>query len=360
MGSPYLSSNETILLSTHNIVINTIAAEAILTSHRLMLLDFSHPQILPQDIPLASIETVTIGENSEKVPVLSLSIAAPDGTRNTIGMTFIPVQRTKRIAERDDWAKKLKEMSMEAQQEKGVVPAGLMPPWVPGELPVDPGKEKEKTGQSENVYRPLKPAQKHGRSADKPQKNRTLALGAGILILIIAVVLGSYVLTPSLWGKPAAVVPTTVPTPVSTTVVTTVPTPEPVETTIPVTTATPAGTIPATTAVTPTAEPQVLIPQTGVWIRITYEGKFTGSVGTAGGLKEVTGKGQGLYQIPVTEGMLLASVEKLDNSGNPLTVEFYKDGVLVKSSTTKAPKGSIEAQAELPVANKVIIVRPSA
>jgi hypothetical protein len=358
MGSPYLSSNETILLSTHNIVINTIAAEAILTSHRLMLLDFSHPQILPQDIPLASVETVTIGENTEKVPVLSLSVAAPDGTRNTIGMTFIPVQRTKRTAERDEWAKKLKEMSMEAQQEKGIVPAELAPPWVPGEIPETP--EKEKPGQSENVYRPLKPAPKRTRSAEGQKKTRTIAIGAGIVVLIIAVLLGSYFFAPSIWGKsPAAVPAPVVPAVVSTTAATPVPTPEPVETTVPVTTATPAETVPATVTVTPTAEPQVLIPQTGVWIRVTYDGKFTGTVGISGGLKDITGSGQGLYQIPVTEGMLLASVEKLDNSGNPLTVEFYKDGVLVKSSTTRAPKGLIETQAELPVADKVIIVRGS-
>ena len=128
MGSPYLSSNETILLSTHNIVVNTIPAEAILTNYRLMLIDYSHPQILPQDIPLAAIETVTIGDNSAKEPVLSLSVAAPDEARHTIGMVFSQPQRTKRSGERDTWAAKLKEMSLAAQQEHGVQPAGLVPP----------------------------------------------------------------------------------------------------------------------------------------------------------------------------------------------------------------------------------------
>ncbi|WP_321506383.1 hypothetical protein [uncultured Methanoregula sp.] len=356
MGSPYLSNNETILLSTHNIVINTIPSEAILTSNRLMLLDFSHPQILPQDIPFGAIETVTIGDNSAKEPVLSLSIIAPDEARHTLGIVFSQPQKTKRGGERDTWAAKIKEMSLAAQQEHGVKSAELLPPWVPGELPTDTKKDREKTGQSENVYRPLNPVQKRSRSAAGPKKGRAMAAGAVIVILIAAVVLGSWFLAPSLWGKVTGV-SAPAPVPVSTTVATTVPTPEPVETTVPVTIATPVETVTETITVVPTLAPQSQIPRTGVWIHVTYDGKFTGTIGTSGNLKDIAGSAQGLYQIPVTQGMLLATVEKLDNSVNVLTIDFYKDGVLLQSSTTKAPKGTVDAQVTIPATPTTIIVK---
>ena len=64
MGSPYLSSNESIILSTNNVIVNTVPAEAILTNERLMLIDTRHAELRPQDIPFHAIETVTIGENS--------------------------------------------------------------------------------------------------------------------------------------------------------------------------------------------------------------------------------------------------------------------------------------------------------
>ena len=108
MGSPYLSSDETILLSTHNIVINTIPAEAILTGKRLILVDSSHPQFRPQDIPFTAIETVIIGENSGNNPVLSLTVVTKGDTRQTLGVVFAQPPKTKRTGERDSWAAKLK------------------------------------------------------------------------------------------------------------------------------------------------------------------------------------------------------------------------------------------------------------
>jgi len=88
MGSPYLNNNESIILSTHNVVINTIPAEAILTNQRLILVDARHTQLRPQDVPFVAIETVTIGDNSAMDPVLSISIVTPDETRHQLGMTF--------------------------------------------------------------------------------------------------------------------------------------------------------------------------------------------------------------------------------------------------------------------------------
>ena len=80
MGSPYLNNNESIILSTHNVVINAVPAEAILTNQRLIIVDARHTQLRPQDIPFAAIETVTIGDNSAMDPVLSISVVIKDET----------------------------------------------------------------------------------------------------------------------------------------------------------------------------------------------------------------------------------------------------------------------------------------
>ena len=135
MGSPYLSTNESIILSAHDIVINTVPAEAILTNQRLMLVDRTHPRLLPQDIPFSAIETVTIGDNSGNDPALSLSIVTPDGTRQPLGMIYPQAPRMNRTAERDEWAARLKELSVTTQQDTGVVPLDLLPPWIPGQIP---------------------------------------------------------------------------------------------------------------------------------------------------------------------------------------------------------------------------------
>jgi len=88
-------------------------------------------------------------------------------------------------------------------------------------------------------------------------------------------------------------------------------------------------------------------PQTGVWVRVTYLGNFTGAVGTPNRLSDVTSTGDQLYQIPTSEGPVVASIQKADGSDGQLTVEIYKDGTLVKQTTTIAPKGIIEIQMSL-------------
>ncbi|WAC04473.1 MAG: hypothetical protein OS112_08380 [Methanoregula sp.] len=150
-----------------------------------------------------------------------------------------------------------------------------------------------------------------------------------IIIVIIAVIGGAFVFMKSQQGKqdaettPAATPPATpIPTPVRTTAV-----PTTVMTTIPI----------------PTTPPQPLIPQTGVWVKVSYAGAWSGSYGTPGNQAPVSGSGDQLYQIPVKEGgMIQVSFQKSDGSGNPLAVELYKDGTLIKSDKTAVPKGAVD------------------
>ena len=78
-----------------------------------------------------------------------------------------------------------------------------------------------------------------------------------------------------------------------------------------------------------------------------YAGNFSGSVGASGRMMAVTGSGDQLYQIPVKNEIIEAAVQKLDGSGNPLTVVFYNNGVVVKSGITTSPSGSLDLHADM-------------
>ena len=135
MGSPYLSSKESILLSTNNVIVNSVPAEAILTNERLMLVDARHAELRPQDIPFHAIETVTIGENADQDPTLSLSLVTEPGVTQALGIIFPQPPRMRREAERDEWAIRLKELSISSIREGGTRPVEILPPWVPGQIP---------------------------------------------------------------------------------------------------------------------------------------------------------------------------------------------------------------------------------
>jgi hypothetical protein len=116
---------------------------------------------------------------------------------------------------------------------------------------------------------------------------------------------------------------------------------------------TPATPRPTTvrTTVQPTSvstEPvQELVPSTGVWVRIAYPGTYTGLIGTPGNLRDVTATGDHLYSISTTDGIVSVSVQKNDGSADMILAEVYKNGVMVKNSSTVTPRGIIEIQFDL-------------
>jgi hypothetical protein len=90
--------------------------------------------------------------------------------------------------------------------------------------------------------------------------------------------------------------------------------------------------------ITPDASlPPVTIPSSGVWVRISYPGNFTGSVGAKGRLEMINSTGNQLIHVPVTSGMIDGSIEKQDGSDRTLFIEIYKDGTLVTRSASSRP-----------------------
>ena len=89
------------------------------------------------------------------------------------------------------------------------------------------------------------------------------------------------------------------------------------------------------------------IPQTGVWVRVIYPGNFTGSIGTTGNMMPVTGSVDQFYQVPTVNGIVTAILQKEDDSTNKITLEVYKNGVLLKRETNEIPNGIVGVQLDL-------------
>ena len=106
----------------------------------------------------------------------------------------------------------------------------------------------------------------------------------------------------------------------------------PVATITPTVITTQATPLPSVTPV------QIAIPQTGVWMRVTYPGNYTGTYGSIGYYQTpVTDTGDHFYPIATATSPVVASIKKLDGSGDTLAIAIYKDGVLIKEESTTAP-----------------------
>lgn len=342
MGSPYLNTNENILLSMHNVIINTIPAEAILTNQRLVIIDSRHTRLLPQDIPFSAIETITIGETSTMEPELSLSLIMKDETRRTLGIVFPQPPKTRRAGERDEWAVKLKEVSLASQKEHGLAPADLLPPWVPGPLPEESLSDGQESRDEQFRFAPLTVKT----PVKGPKKSRRHVIAAALaVVVILALAAGVFLFAPQFFvGGGSSTVPMTASaTPIPTTALpaTTVPTIAATPTLI-ITTSPPTSPVP-----TATSTPQTDVMQSGVWVRISYDGTYTASYGTSGRMRDTTGTGDLYYQIPAKDQIVDVIVEKSDDSGDGLTVSIYNDGVLAGQGTTTRPHGTVELHTDL-------------
>ena len=341
MGSPYLSSNESIVLSTNNVVVNSVPAEAILTNERLMLIDTRHAELSPQDIPFHAIETVTISEDSSGDPMVSLSLVTAPGVTVSIGITFPQQPRMKRLTERDEWANRIRELSIVTIRAGGSKPVEILPPWVPGPLP-DAGEEKTsaaapESADTESKYRnpPLMPRRPH--EPEKP-KNRMAITAVVAVIVILALAAVVYILVPSLFGGGSS--PLQPATPVPTAPLTTAPT-TPVPATETIATMTPA------VSGAPVSPAVLTPPDTGVYLRITYDGKYNGTAGAPGRFRDIADSGSHLYQLSVRDMMVRATIQKQDAGGGKLTVEMFSDGKLLRTGSTSAPRGIVDFSVDL-------------
>jgi hypothetical protein len=166
-----------------------------------------------------------------------------------------------------------------------------------------------------------------------PPRKTPVMLIAVLALVVLAVIAGVYIFMQSPAGTPG-VTPTT-------------------ETTVPATTVPRTTVVTTATTVIPTATPQqvttpsISIPNSGVWVKVTYPDTFSGSVGTPGRLKDIDDSGDHVYQISTADDPVVVSIRKSDGTATRLAIDVYKNGALIKHAETTAPKGLIEFQAPL-------------
>jgi hypothetical protein len=165
-------------------------------------------------------------------------------------------------------------------------------------------------------------------------KTRTIAIAALVILVVVA---GIFII-----ANPLQIIRG------DTSVVTPVPATIPAVTTIPATTAVTVVTTPVPeTTILPVTTPANTVPASGVWVRVSYPNKYSGTVGIPNAQREVGDYGEKFYQISTSTGTVAVSVQKTDGSAEPLTVEIFKDGELVMKKSTVAPKGIVEFQVSL-------------
>lgn len=210
-----------------------------------------------------------------------------------------------------------------------VVPIAEPPSQSPSEEPVPVDATSSISPPPTPVVEPALP----------PKKTNLFPIAA--LVIVILVVIGGIVIfsnslgtTPGTANVTATITPAITPIP---TVITTTATPTP----------SPTPAVTQEVIETPTSQPQFAIPPNGVWVRITYSGKYSGTYGTAGSQSPVEDTGDHFYPVSTINGPVVASIQKMDGSSNLLAIEVYKNGVLSGSDTTKSPKGIIDIQVDL-------------
>jgi hypothetical protein len=158
-------------------------------------------------------------------------------------------------------------------------------------------------------------------------------LAIGILIIAILPIIAGLVIVANIMAGPSGGPVTATPV---ITIMTTIPTPPPQSTRTPVVTET----------ITP-GPTQVMIPPNGVWVRASYPGTYIGLIGTPGNQREVSGTGDKFYQVSTTDGIVAAALQKMDESGDKIILEVYKNGVMLKRESSVPPKRIVEIQLDL-------------
>jgi hypothetical protein len=127
MSSPYLKSDEFIILTTDRVCINSVQYEVLLTTRHLILVDIRYAQFQPQTIPLSTIVSVKGGKiaTGELVITLSFSDTSSTGDPGPMVLIFSQQPGEQRKRERDEWLKKLMGLVVSVRQE--TINTGLPP-----------------------------------------------------------------------------------------------------------------------------------------------------------------------------------------------------------------------------------------
>jgi hypothetical protein len=167
------------------------------------------------------------------------------------------------------------------------------------------------------------PPQKPRDTNRMPGKKVFMAIGAIILLILIAVAVMTFV-SPMISGSesPVSGSPTVVP-------------------------ATSLTPVPSGTFVIPKTTTAPAVPPTGVYAHISYLGGWKGTYGMPAALQTVINSGDRFFEIENATGPVQVTIEKLDSSTrHELVVEIYKNGGLLTSGKTSEMYGKVKVSAD--------------
>jgi hypothetical protein len=108
-----------------------------------------------------------------------------------------------------------------------------------------------------------------------------------------------------------------------------------------------SSTAAGSSTLNPTAikeQPTITVPVTGVWVKVSYLGSFSGEYGPSdGAMVAAKDSGDKAFEVVNATGTMSATFRKTDSSTRPhdLTVEIWKDGKVLKFDKSSAPKGEV-------------------
>ena len=331
MINPYLSDDESILLAADSVEYKSVSLAAVLTNKRILLIQSRGDDLSAEEIQLPTLHTAEADVSASLNPVIRVSFMVGSGPIQEETLTFSQKPNVQRVGERDTWVTALNE-HIQPSLASGPEPAFAQAPPSGDIL----AKHDRPAGLSFPAMPPMP------EPLAEPPWRRNFIRVAALIIVIIAVIGGAFYSMHYLQQQPALPSVPAAPAPTIPAVVTMVSTLVPM---------TPQPTTPPETpgeTVSPAPSPlQVLIPQTGVWVRVQYPGNFTGSVGEGGNFRPVQGSGDRFYQISIKDGIVNAIFQKQEGSGNLLTVDIYQNGASIQHRTTTAPKGEVNIQIEV-------------
>jgi hypothetical protein len=86
----------------------------------------------------------------------------------------------------------------------------------------------------------------------------------------------------------------------------------------------------------------ISIPDTGVFVKISYIGGFSGTYGVNGVMQKITNSGDRLYEVTNATGNISVIFKKQDGSTNhEISVELWKNGKSLTSATNSTPFGTV-------------------
>ena len=325
MDNLNLNSDETIIQKTQNVIIKGVRHDAVLTSRRLILID-NETSSIHENIPFAEMNLAISGVNKLREPIITLIVDSHGDEKRTIELVFIHIIGEKNIVDLEKCLSILKEHNVPIE---GISPLTIRTLLIKvdrknqGQLVVE--KPVSRTAAPEwNVFGPSR-NNNQSPEEDPPELKPIYTLAILFLIFVVMIV-GITLAVQTVKEKPA---PHNVTAAVKDVVTIATPAPTP----------TPASHV---TPVPTESLPQIIIPPSGVWVRVQYPGNFSGDIGAGGRRIDVSGSGIQWYQLPVVDPQLDGTIAKQDGSLDKMLVETYKDGNLISRKSTKSPYGSIE------------------